>query len=141
MQFSRVAILAAGDITHKQQSFIQEFYLGGRNIDTCKGCIHASVHLLGFCSFNEILYAVLCYCVVYPIVAVETIMTSNFWGRGGGGGGTLGNPSTPHPPPPPLYETLNSDCYHLTVAVVPCILRDSSLSLMHFLRLLRHLLT
>ena len=27
-------------------------------------------------SYNAINYAVLCYCVVYPIVAVEAIMTS-----------------------------------------------------------------
>ena len=31
------------------QSFIQEFFLGGGNVNACKGRICVSVHLLGFC--------------------------------------------------------------------------------------------
>ena len=38
------------------QGFIQDFYLGWGNVDACKGCMRASVHLLGFfVDLNEIL--------------------------------------------------------------------------------------
>ena len=33
------------------EGFIQEFFLGGGNVDTCKGGMHVSVHPPGFCGF------------------------------------------------------------------------------------------
>ena len=65
--------------------------------------MRALVYRYGFVDFNEILdrnirfsyntaynYAVLCYCVIYPIVAVEAIMTLFIFKFLGG------NPSFPH---------------------------------------------
>ena len=46
--------------------------------------------------------SLLCYCTIYPIIAIEVIMTSYNLRRG-----TLrGDPSAP--PPLPLYDTLTS---------------------------------
>ena len=67
------------------QGFIQDFFLGRENVDACKGCMHVLVHPLGFLmKFWTYLWArisyntVLCYCVVYSIVAVNVIM-HNLW--------------------------------------------------------------
>ena len=65
----------------EQQGFIQEFFLWLGNVDACNGYFRASIIPLGFgealhifktrivgLSFKPIAnYAMLCYCVVYPL--------------------------------------------------------------------------
>ena len=44
---------------------------GEGDVNVCKGCMHASVHLLSFADFNEILHI-----FKHSIVDVEAILTS-----------------------------------------------------------------
>ena len=60
-------------------------------------------------------YAVLCYCVVYCIVAVEVIMTSYFSNFCGG------DPSAPQPFPPPIHtHTHTASLYETLLAIQKC---------------------